>query len=72
MGRKRYAALLKIEHEKEITWDNAAEFLHQLEIGLLLALKEDGFLTQTQYQYGETTLKQHWQNCEKKHQRSET
>lgn len=57
MGRKRFAKLTGIEQNTEINRDNAAEFLFQLETGLLLALKEEGMLTQMQYRHAESALK---------------
>lgn len=45
MGRKQYAVLQRIENDHKITRETDREFLYDLENALLLALLEDGTLT---------------------------
>ena len=57
MGRKRFAALQRIDHDRKITRETGPEFLYNLENALLLALLEDGTLTQMQYRQASEKLK---------------
>ena len=57
MGRKQYAALQRIENDHKITRETDREFLYDLENALLLALLEDGTLTQMQYRQASEKLK---------------
>lgn len=57
MGRKQYAALQRIENDHEITRETDREFWYNLENALLLALLEDGTLTQMQYRQASEKLK---------------
>ena len=57
MGRKRFAALQRIDHDRKITRETGPEFLYNLENALLLALLEDGTLTQMQYRQASEILK---------------
>ena len=62
MGRKQYAALQRIENDHEITRETDREFLYNLENALLLALLEDGTLTQMQYRQASEKLKRQRRN----------
>ena len=57
MGRKQYAVLQRIENDHKITRETDREFLYDLENALLLALLEDGTLTQMQYRQASEKLK---------------
>lgn len=57
MRKKEYASLQSIEVGQKITREENAEFLFQLENALLLALLEDGSLTQMQYRIAFEKLK---------------
>ena len=62
MGRKQYAALQRIENDHKITRETDREFLYDLENALLLALLEDGTLTQMQYRQASEKLKRQRRN----------
>lgn len=49
MERKRYAQLLRVEHDRPVTKETDGIFLHELKCALLLALKERGLLNEMQY-----------------------
>lgn len=70
MGRKQYAALQRIENHHKITEETDREFLYNLENALLLALLEDGTLTQMQYRQASEKLKR--QRREQRNIRKET
>lgn len=53
---KRYAQLQRIENDRPITKETDYEFLYTLQNALLLALKEQGRLTQMQYRHAEERL----------------
>ncbi len=53
---REFASLERIENDHKITRETDAPFLHRLQSGLLLALKEQGQLSQTQYQYAKEQL----------------
>lgn len=53
---KRYAQLQRIENDRSITKETDYEFLYTLQNALLLALKEQGRLTQMQYRHAEERL----------------
>ena len=57
MGRKQYAVLQRIENDHKVTRETDREFLFNLESALLLALLEDGTLTQMQYRQASEKLK---------------
>ena len=57
MRKKEYARLQSIEVGQKITLEENAEFLFQLENALLLALLEEGTLTQMQYRMASQKLK---------------
>lgn len=48
----------KVEENRPITRERDVDFIFQLQCGVLLSLKEDGFLTQMQYQRAEEKLKE--------------
>ena len=54
----QFASLQSIEGDHKITKETDYEFLYHLQNALLLALKEQGRLTATQYRYAEEKLKQ--------------
>ena len=62
MGRKQYAALQRIENDHKITRETDREFWYNLENALLLALLEDGTLTQMQYRQASEKLKRQRRN----------
>ena len=49
MMRKKYVSLHHIRNDHDITMNTDVEFLHLLQQGLLLALKEQGCLDELQY-----------------------
>lgn len=53
---KRFAQLQRIENDRPITKETDYEFLYTLQNALLLALKEQGRLTQMQYRHAEERL----------------
>ena len=57
MGRKKCAVLRSIENDRKITREENREFIYNLENALLLALLEDGTLTQMQYRQAADKLK---------------
>ena len=57
MGRKKFAVLRSIENARKITREENREFIYNLENALLLALLEDGTLTQIQYRQAADKLK---------------
>ena len=65
MGRKQYAALQRIENGHKITRETDREFWYNLENALLLALLEDGTLTQMQYRQASEKLKRQRRNDNK-------
>ena len=54
--RRKYVSLHHIENDHEITMKTDVAFLHLLQQGLLLALKEQGYLNELQYCYAEAKL----------------
>ena len=62
MGRKQYAALQRIENDHKITRETDREFWYNLENALLLALLEDGTLTQMQYRQASEKRKRQRRN----------
>ena len=57
MSRKKFAVLQNIENDRKITREENREFIYNLENALLLALLEDGTLTQMQYRQASEKLK---------------
>ncbi|MBQ8599291.1 MAG: hypothetical protein IJ411_04160, partial [Oscillospiraceae bacterium] len=55
---KKYSRLVRIENDREITNGSDCAFLHHLKTGLLLALKEQGILTDQQLWQAEENLRQ--------------
>lgn len=53
---REFASLERIDNDRKITRDTDERFLHRLQSGLLLALKEQGRLSQAQYQYAQEQL----------------
>ena len=51
------AVLRSVEQDRRITEEQDAEFLFACQRALLLALKETGQLSETQYRYAEEKLK---------------
>ncbi len=55
---KKFASLEHIENDRKITKETNYEFLHHLQTGLLLALKEQGRLNEIQYRHAQEKLNQ--------------
>lgn len=53
---REFASLEQIDNDHKITGDTDERFLYRLQSGLLLALKEQGRLSQAQYQYAQEQL----------------
>ncbi len=53
---KQYARLNQIEHNRTVTWERDGLFLYRLQGGLLLALKEQGRLSELQYRHAREHL----------------
>lgn len=66
---KRYASLEAIENDRKITRETDEAFLHQLQSGLLLALKEQGRLNEMQYRHAQDRLNQQRREWTKKLQK---
>lgn len=56
MARK-FAKLLRIEHNEPITMESHYEFLYELQHALLLALREQGRLSPMQHRHAEEKLR---------------
>ena len=70
---KQYASLEAIENNHKITKDTDYEFLHHLQSGLLLALKERGRLNGMQYRCAQERLnQQRWEWTKKLQQKGGT
>lgn len=50
--------LIKIADNQTITRDAYADFFYELQVGVLLSLKEDGKLSQMQYRNAEAALRE--------------
>ena len=48
--------LISTSDDQPITPQTHAEFFHEFQLGVLLALKENGFLTEMQYRSAESAL----------------
>lgn len=57
MAKRIVPKLTGIENDHIITDETDKAFLHALQNGLLLALKEKEYLTETQYRYAAERLK---------------
>ncbi len=53
---KYYASLKHIDNNRKITRETDYAFWHQLQTGLLLALKEKGYLNEMQYNQAQEKL----------------
>ena len=51
-------APLEVKNDREITWETDGQFLTSFEVAILLALKEDGVLTDMQYRHAEEKINQ--------------
>ena len=56
------ARLLRIEHDHKITKETDSQFLFEYQRAILLSLKADGLLDETQYHYAEERLRRQMQN----------
>ena len=54
---KERARLIRIEHGRKITKETDGRFLFEYQRAILLSLKEDGTLDETQYRYAEKKLR---------------
>lgn len=54
----QFAVLKRIENNRAITPERDSHFLYQLQLGLLLALKERGHLDVMQFRYAAERLQQ--------------
>lgn len=54
--QRQYASLDRIEYNHKITRDTDFQFLYRLQGSLLLALKEQGRLSETQYRLAQERL----------------
>lgn len=70
MGRQ-HAALERIENDRPITMETDAQFLHRLQSGLLLALKEQGQLSELQYRRAQDQLDRQHRAWSAKHGQKE-
>jgi len=55
------AHLVGIEHDRKITKKTDRKFLFEYQRAILLSLKTDGILDETQYQYAEERLRRQMQ-----------
>lgn len=62
---KKYARLTWIDNDHQIASDSDAEFLYQLQHGILMALKEQGYLHVAQYREAAAKLRQQAKSHEK-------
>lgn len=51
------ARLVRIEHDRKITKEADSQFLFEYQRSILLSLKTDGLLDETQYHYAEERLR---------------
>ena len=65
---RRFTSLEGIEHDHKITKESDGQFLYQLQSGLLLALKEQGRLSEMQYRTAQDRLDQQRRDWTKKRQ----
>lgn len=68
---KQYASLERVEHNRRITWETDGPFLYRLQVGLLLALKEQGRLSEMQYRHAQDRLDRQRRAWLKKQQKGE-
>ncbi|MDR3766785.1 MAG: hypothetical protein Q3Y08_07100 [Butyricicoccus sp.] len=63
---KQYSSLEYIDNNRKITEETDYEFLYRLQSGLLLALKDNGRLSEPQYHHAQEQLdQQRWQRAKK-------
>jgi len=55
------AYLVRTEHDRKITKEADSQFLFEYQRAILLSLKADGLLDETQYQYAEERLRRQMQ-----------
>ena len=56
------AHLVRIEHDRKITKETDGQFLFEYQRAILLSLKVDGLLDETQYHYAEERLRRQMRN----------
>ncbi len=56
--KKQHASLEYIENDRKISRETDSDFLHLMQTGLLIALKEYGKLNEIQYHHAQTRLDQ--------------
>ncbi len=61
MGKHVTATLVEVHNNQKISRETDHEFLHILEQGLLLALKESGILNEIQYRLADERHTAHYQ-----------
>ena len=54
---KERARLIRVEHDRRIIKETDSRFLFEYQMAVLLSLKEDGTLDETQCRYAEEKLK---------------
>lgn len=59
---KTYAKLVRIDHNRPIMKSTDSEFLFLQQRAVLLALKDNGTLTELQYRYAEEKLAEQYQS----------
>lgn len=70
--KRQFASLEQIEHNHRITRNTDFQFLYHLQGSLLLALKEQGRLSETQYHHAQERLaRQHREWIKKQQQKEE-
>ena len=55
--KPKYSELVQIDNKTEISGENYSEFIYNLKLSLLMAMKELGYLGVMEYRYSEETLK---------------
>lgn len=66
---KQFASLERIDNNRKITEQTDGAFLYRLQTGLLLALKEQGRLSEIQYRHAQQLLDQKWRGTHRKEKR---
>ncbi len=59
---EEWAHLVRIEHDRKITKETDSQFLFEYQRAILLSLKADGLLDETQYHYAEERLRRQIQS----------
>ncbi len=57
------ARLVRVEQDHKITEETDSQFLFEYQRAILLSLKAEGLLDETQYQDAEERLRRQMQNC---------